>query len=400
VSVLVAVGLPVVAVNAEERDQWAQWTLRVVTVLVVLAVAVLAAVQSYTHMLDVARGFEHNPARAWRANIFPLSVDGLAAAATLVLVTRRRAGLPDGYGPWAILTVAVGVSTLANVMGADDDAGARFISAWPAVAFPIAVHLLAVQRKASRPAVAEVPPVETPAAAVPAPVWSPSVPLPEPLPIRRVVAQPSTPRAVDEPGGERVALVDQVRRADLAPNALQWIPAVPSVTESGPVEPVAVGESVEVPKREVPSSTGESGKPVRKSPSRVSSSSSPLTDEEQLSAVRQLIVDAAAEGKPAPGHIAVTKALGFSEYHARRLLKLAKETAAEPVTSTAGRGRLAAVAQQSGEPVRQVGGRSVKPVSLSQPEASGSPEGQHSERPASTTPRRSDPVRRAADGGP
>ncbi|MPZ66774.1 MAG: DUF2637 domain-containing protein [Pseudonocardiaceae bacterium] len=117
---------------------------RVVTVAAVLLVAIVAAVVSYAHMQDVAQ----RSGEAWRSYLLPLSVDGLMVAASMVLLTRRRAGLPGGALAWSALLAGVGASLAANVAAAEPTAMARVVAAWPAVAFAVAFELLLMQRRA------------------------------------------------------------------------------------------------------------------------------------------------------------------------------------------------------------------------------------------------------------
>ena len=79
-----------------------------------------------------AEGFEP-PApctgEQWRAWLLPLSVDGLVVAASMVLLTRRRAGLPGGRLAWAALLGGVGASLAANVAAAEPTTTARLVAA-------------------------------------------------------------------------------------------------------------------------------------------------------------------------------------------------------------------------------------------------------------------------------
>jgi len=116
---------------------------RVVTVGAVLLVATVAAVVSYEHMREVAE----RAGEGWRAWLLPLSVDGLVVAASMALLTRRRAGLPGGRLAWCALLGGVGASLAANVAAAEPTATARVVAAWPALAFAVAFELLLQQRR-------------------------------------------------------------------------------------------------------------------------------------------------------------------------------------------------------------------------------------------------------------
>jgi len=119
------------------------WAVRVVTVAAVLLVAAVAAVVSYAHMQEVAE----RAGEGWRSWLLPLSVDGLVVAASMVLLTRRRAGLPGGRLAWAALLGGVGASLAANIAAAEPTVTARVVAAWPALAFAVAFELLLQQRR-------------------------------------------------------------------------------------------------------------------------------------------------------------------------------------------------------------------------------------------------------------
>jgi Protein of unknown function (DUF2637) len=109
--------------------------IRVLTAVVVFAVAVFAAVVSYSHIYDLGRlhGQDGTAAR-----LLPLSVDGLIAAASLVMLYAARNGIPMGKLSWprAMLALGVGATIAANVgYGLPFGAVGALLSAWPAVAF-------------------------------------------------------------------------------------------------------------------------------------------------------------------------------------------------------------------------------------------------------------------------
>jgi len=144
----------------------------------VVVVAAVAAVMSYGHLRAVAAEQGESA-----AVLFPLSVDGLIVAASLVLLVRRRAGQPGGALAWAGLLVGVAATVAGNIASADPTALARIVAAWPPVAFALSYELLlALLRPAAEPepAHAEPAPAE-PATASPvpaSPVPAPPVPAP------------------------------------------------------------------------------------------------------------------------------------------------------------------------------------------------------------------------------
>ena len=168
---------------------------RVVTVLAVLLVAAVAALVSYAHMREVA----DRAGEQWRAWLLPLSVDGLVVAASMVLLTRRRAGLPGGRLAWVALLGGVGASLAANIAAAQPDLTARVVASWPAIAFAVAFELLLQQRR-----VAAVEPVDALPVEVGVPVVE-SSPTSHPVgdsPVEPVEPVGEAPVEVAEPVGE------------------------------------------------------------------------------------------------------------------------------------------------------------------------------------------------------
>jgi hypothetical protein len=81
----------------------------------------------------------------WRSWLLPVSVDGLAVAASMTMLVRRRAGLPAGALAWAALLLGLGASLAANVAAADPTVAGRLVAAWPPVALLLAYELLMQQ---------------------------------------------------------------------------------------------------------------------------------------------------------------------------------------------------------------------------------------------------------------
>jgi Protein of unknown function (DUF2637) len=136
-----AVAVPAVrSVMAAEAPEW----VRRVTTVAVLAVALVAAVASYEHM----RALAALAGEAWRAWLLPISVDGLAVAASLTMLVRRRAGEPAGALAWAALLLGLGASLAANVAAAEPTVVGRLVAAWPPVGLLLSYELLMQQIKA------------------------------------------------------------------------------------------------------------------------------------------------------------------------------------------------------------------------------------------------------------
>jgi hypothetical protein len=116
------------------------WVRRVTTLAVVL-VAAVAAVASYEHMRELAA----HAGEGWRSWLLPVSVDGLAVAASMTMLVRRRVGLPAGALVWIALLLGLGASLAANVAAADPNVAGRLVAAWPPVALLLAYELLLQQ---------------------------------------------------------------------------------------------------------------------------------------------------------------------------------------------------------------------------------------------------------------
>jgi len=169
----------------------------------VLLVAAVAAIVSFAHMREVAA----RAGEGWRAWLLPLSVDGLVVAASMVLLTRRRAGLPDGRLAWWALLGGVGASLAANIVAAEPTGTARVVAAWPALAFAVAFELLLQQRRVTAAgAVGDNPPAGGPVGnageLAPAEQVAPVLPAPVvvPVPAAERAQQPMPSPAAGEPG--------------------------------------------------------------------------------------------------------------------------------------------------------------------------------------------------------
>jgi Protein of unknown function (DUF2637) len=121
------------------------WVRRITTVAV-LAVALVAAVASYEHM----RALAAVAGEGWRSWLLPISVDGLAVAASMTMLVRRRAGQPAGALPCVALLLGLGASLAANVAAADPTVVGRLVAAWPPVGLLLSYELLLQQTNGVR----------------------------------------------------------------------------------------------------------------------------------------------------------------------------------------------------------------------------------------------------------
>jgi len=110
------------------------------TVAAVVLVAAVAAVASYEHAYTVIAGHgEHGTV----ARIYPLTIDGLIYAASMVLMSAARRGVPaPALARWA-LAAGITATLAANVLaGIAYGLLGAIVAAWPAPALVISYELL------------------------------------------------------------------------------------------------------------------------------------------------------------------------------------------------------------------------------------------------------------------
>ncbi|GAB3450232.1 hypothetical protein GCM10027570_25240 [Streptomonospora sediminis] len=118
-----------------ESSRWSRWT----TIAAVFLLAAIAAVVSYSHMYELA---QRHGEPAWRAALFPLSVDGMIVASSMALLADARHGRRGGLLPWMLLILGSVASLAANIAVADPTLWSRVIHAWPSFALMGAYELL------------------------------------------------------------------------------------------------------------------------------------------------------------------------------------------------------------------------------------------------------------------
>ena len=74
--------------------------------------------------------------------------DGLAVAASMTMLVRRRAGLPAGALAGVALLLGLGASLAANVAAAEPTVQGRLVAAWPPLGLLLSYELLMQQIKA------------------------------------------------------------------------------------------------------------------------------------------------------------------------------------------------------------------------------------------------------------
>ena len=134
---------------------------RPLTATAVLLVATIAAVVSYMHVATLALHYGQPPLAAY---LLPLSIDGLVASSSLVMLRAARAQVS---APWLArtgLVLAVVATLAANVAsGAQHGWPGALLAGWPAVAFVISAET-AISMSRRRVASGQRPEQERPAA--------------------------------------------------------------------------------------------------------------------------------------------------------------------------------------------------------------------------------------------
>jgi hypothetical protein len=137
-----ATSVPSTAPAAAAAPETSNAQRRLMTTAVVV-VAAVAATASYDHQRRLAE----LAGEGWQSWLLPLSVDGLLTAATMLMLTRRRAGQPAGTLTWTTLALGIVTSVAANVVGADPTLAdpelvGRLVAAWPPLALFLSLELL------------------------------------------------------------------------------------------------------------------------------------------------------------------------------------------------------------------------------------------------------------------
>jgi Protein of unknown function (DUF2637) len=206
-------------VNAQEQEARPGGTaIRRSTIAAVTVVAIVAGFVSYRHSYQVVS--EHGES-GLLARVYPLSIDGLIYAASMVLLNAVRRGLKAPWLAWVALGLGIAATLAANVAaGLAFGVVGAIVAAWPAPALVISYELLMVVIRTSAPD--EVPvrvpvppdtPLEIPAARVPPAIpAAPEVPaLTGPVPAPRYAAEAAEVFAADLDAG-RVPGVKRLRQ--------------------------------------------------------------------------------------------------------------------------------------------------------------------------------------------
>lgn len=114
--------------------------IRRITAAVVVGVAAIAAYISYRHAYELAT---RNGEPASTAHAWPLTVDGLIFAASMVLLRSARTGARTPWLAYVGLTLGIAATLAANVAhGLGHGWIGALVAAWPAVALVMSYELL------------------------------------------------------------------------------------------------------------------------------------------------------------------------------------------------------------------------------------------------------------------
>jgi ABC-type uncharacterized transport system permease subunit len=80
----------------------------------------------------------------WRADLLPLSVDGMMVVASMTALAQRRAG-QRAYFAWMAIFIGIAASLAANVAAAEPTLKGRLVAGWAPVALLFAFELLLQQ---------------------------------------------------------------------------------------------------------------------------------------------------------------------------------------------------------------------------------------------------------------
>ncbi len=123
------------------------WLVRWCTVLAVVAVAGVAAYISYWHAVEVVT---HHGETGVRGHLYPIGIDGLIIAASMVVLDAARHIETAPKLAWLLLLSGIGVTLAANItFGVAFGLSGALWGAWPALAFVGCYEMLMALVRAS-----------------------------------------------------------------------------------------------------------------------------------------------------------------------------------------------------------------------------------------------------------
>lgn len=116
----------------------------------VLLVAAIAATVSYLHIARLALAYGQEPLAAY---LLPVSIDGVVATSSLVMLRSARASISAPWLAQAGLALSVAATLAANIAsGLSHGWHGALIAGWPAVGFVISAETaIAMSRKRAKP---------------------------------------------------------------------------------------------------------------------------------------------------------------------------------------------------------------------------------------------------------
>lgn len=112
-----------------------------VTTLVVWVVAIVAAVLSGAHIIDLGLG-ALPPEHAWQAYLLPLPIDGCLLLASMSLADARRQDRSPGFIVWLTLFTGVIGSIAANFSAAPPTLTGRLLAVSAPIALALSIEIL------------------------------------------------------------------------------------------------------------------------------------------------------------------------------------------------------------------------------------------------------------------
>lgn len=125
-----------------------------VTTLVVWVVAIVAAVLSGAHIIDLGLG-ALPPEHAWQAYLLPLPIDGCLLLASMSLADARRQDRSPGFIVWLTLFTGVIGSIAANFSAAPPTLTGRLLAISAPIALALSIEILLSRSGRAIPAVSE-----------------------------------------------------------------------------------------------------------------------------------------------------------------------------------------------------------------------------------------------------
>jgi hypothetical protein len=185
----------------------------------ITVVAVVAAWNSYWHMVSVALRGHQDPFLAYSR---PFSIDGMILVATLAVAEDKAHGRrPRGWARfafWLGASVSVAANIASVVVRNGLDTLSIAVSAWPPVALLVVVEIMAKPGKPN---------------GKPVPEADPQVPTPLPPPAVQLPPCEEEETNTTESDGEWPTTIGELRPADVAAVAGLIRPAIEAATELG-----------------------------------------------------------------------------------------------------------------------------------------------------------------------